>query len=66
MAGVKERRAVLRYPLFSGCPIAKCNKKMKTQGDNFITAEEGCSCLYNRRIFGDFKPTSQLKIINKL
>ena len=66
MAGVKERPAVLRYSLFSRCSIGKCNKKMKTQGGNFKTSAEGCSCIYNKRIFGEFKPTSQLKIINKL
>lgn len=53
MAGVKERRAVLRYSEFSGCPLDKRNKKMGTQGGNFKTAAEECSCLYNRRIFDE-------------
>jgi hypothetical protein len=65
MAGVEERRAVLRYSEFSGCPVDKCNKKMKTQGGNFKTVAEECSCLYNRRIFDKCKPRNQLKIINK-
>jgi len=64
MVRMKERRAVLRYSEFSGCPIDKFNKKMKTQGGNFKTTAEECSCFYNRRIFGNCKPRSQLKIIN--
>jgi len=65
MAGVEERRAVLRYSEFSGCSVDKCNKKLKTQGGNIKTAAEECACFYNRRIFDEYKPRNQLKIINK-
>jgi hypothetical protein len=50
MAGVKERRAVLRHSEFSGCPIEKRNK-MKTQGGNFKSVAKECSFLYNRLLF---------------
>ena len=51
MAGVKERRAVLRHSEFSGCPIDRRNKQMKAQGGNFKTVAAECSCLYYRLLF---------------
>jgi hypothetical protein len=34
MAGVKERRTLLRYSDFSGCPIDKRSYETKKQGGN--------------------------------